>query len=45
MSHLKHDKNKKDIKHKIAYECLTNCIKWKLSVSLNYNKSSSGLVI
>lgn len=45
MSHQKQDKIKKENKHKMAYECLTNCVKWKLNVSLNYNKSSSGLVI
>jgi hypothetical protein len=45
MNHQKQDKNKKENKHKVTYECLTNCIKWKLNVNLNHNKSSSVLVI
>jgi len=44
MNHQKHEKNKKDSKHKFTYECLTKCVKWKLNVTLSYNKSSSGLV-
>ncbi len=44
MNHSKQDKGKKENKHKLTYECLTKCLKWKLNVTLSYNKASSGLV-
>ena len=40
----KYEKQKKDGKHKSNQECLTKCIKWKLSVTLSHNKNSTGLV-